>query len=451
MSEPKQSIHGQWSSRLAFILAATGAAVGLGNIWKFPYMAGDYGGSAFVFVYLLCVLVIGIPAMIAEMMIGRRGLQNPINSLQKLATDAGRSKHWRLLGWWGAAILLLVLSFYSVVAGWSLAYLLHAISGDFAGQTPQGINHLWHQLLSNPKHLLYYHGAFMLMTLTVVACGVKAGIERASRIMMPMLLVTLLVLVGYATSTNGFMQALHYLLNPNFAVITPSIVIAAMGHAFFTLAIGAGAMLVYGSYLTPDTQLGKTVVIIALLDAVIALLAGFAIFPLLFSHGLVPQEGPGLMFKVLPIAFAHMQGGTFWASLFFLLLLFAAWTSSISLAEPLVVMLMERCNLARKTASLITGIFAWTLGIFSLLSFNAWQDIHLFGHWTFFSAITDLTTNIMLPIGGLGFTLFAGWFMLKPSMQELGTSNRSFYKTWLFAVRYLAPIGILIILVNALF
>jgi len=223
-----------------------------------------------------------------------------------------------------------------------------------------------------------------------------------------------------------------------------------MGHAFFTLAIGAGAMMVYGAYLPTQTRLGESVIIIAILDVLVAVFAGLAIFPIIFTYHLPPQGGPGLMFQILPIAFGHMEGGQFWGALFFFLLLFAAWTSSLSLAEPLVILLMERLKMKRIQASILVGGIAWTLGIVSLLSFNVWQDVQLFGHWNFFTAITDLATNIMLPIGGLCFSLFVGWKM-GPTLKELGTNHRFLFKIWLLLVRYIAPLGILTILISAFF
>jgi len=442
---------GHWSSRLAFILATTGAAVGLGNIWKFPYMAGDKGGSAFVLVYLICVLLIGLPVMLAEMVIGRLGRQNPVNTLRSLALAARRSLHWELVGWWGALTLLFVLSFYSVVAGWSIAYLIKAWQGAFNNLNASQITQIWHDFLASPLELLLWHSVFMIMTLWVVARGVHNGLEKASRIMMPALFVILIILDGYATSTGHFAEGVKFLFAFDFHKITTEVIISAMGHAFFTLAIGAGAMLVYGSYLDKDVRLGSAVVTIAALDVLVAILAGLAIFPIVFAYNLPLQEGPGLMFEVLPIAFAKMGGGQFFGGLFFLLLLFAAWTSSISLAEPLVVLLSERYLNSRLKASFVVGGVAWTLGIGSVLSFNVWQKKLIFGHWNFFGAITDLSTNILLPIGGLAFAIFAGWLLNKETTAEALSFSKPFlFQLWLIATRYIAPLGIFIILLTAL-
>lgn len=455
MSKPHTTadskIRGQWSSKLSFILATTGAAVGLGNIWKFPYMAGDNGGSAFVMVYLICVVLIGLPVMLSEMIIGRRGRANPVNALKKVALEAKHSKAWGLLGFWGAATLLIVLSFYSVVAGWSLAYIFRALSGEFNGLNAKQISLIWTNFLGDPWQLLVWHGIFMFITLFVVARGVQSGIEKAANIMMPLLFFILIILVGYATGTGGFEQAVHFLFDFNYHKITADVVIAAMGHAFFTLAIGAGCMLVYGSYLKHHIHLGGAVLAIAGLDVLVALLAGLAIFPIIFAHHLTPAGGPGLMFQILPIAFAKMGGGQWFGALFFILLLFAAWTSSLSLAEPLVILLIEKYHKSRLSAAILVGVVAWSMGIVSLLSFNTWQHFKLFGQWNLFTAITDLATNIMLPIGGILFAIFAAWVMPKyMSQQELAFPQQFLYQIWRFLTRFVAPIAILIILIAAL-
>ncbi len=439
-----------WSSRFGFILAATGAAVGLGNIWKFPYMAGGNGGSAFVLIYLLCVLLIGIPVMLAEMIIGRRGQSNAVNALNKLAVEAKRTTHWELVGWLGAITLLLVLSFYSVVAGWSIAYMFKAWLGIFNNLNDMAINLLWNQFLESPWQLMFWHALFMIITMWVVAKGVQSGIEKASEIMMPSLFLILILLDIYSYYQGDFAAGFNFLFAFKLQNISPSCIISAMGHAFFTLAIGAGCMLVYGSYLKRNIKLGGAVITIVILDVLVAILAGLAIFPLVFGHHLTPEGGPGLMFQVLPIAFATMTGGQFFGGLFFVLLLFAAWTSSISIAEPLVILLTERHEYSRLQAAIIVGVAGWLLGLASLLSFNIWKNFKLFHHWTVFGAITDLTTNILLPLGGLGFALFAGWAMKSAVTKKELNTKHSLFKIWLFLVRFIAPLGIILIIINSL-
>ncbi len=436
----------QWSSKWAFILAATGAAVGLGNIWRFPYMAGSHGGSAFVVLYLIFVLILGLPIMIAEILIGRRARKNPVDALITLAKQSKRSKYWGLLGWWGALALLLVLSFYSVVSGWSIAYLIKSISGQFNGLNADQVNHVWHQFLSNPWRLLGWHTLFMALTIGVIIRGVHEGLEKATQFMMPALYLILLALVIYAACVGNFAKAARFLFDFNINTITSSVVIAAMGHAFFTLALGAGAMLTYGAYVPKNVNIAQTVFIVAALDVLVAILAGFAIFPLVFAHHLSPSAGPGLMFVALPIAFADIPGGAFVGGLFFLLLLFAAWTSSINLAEPLVITLQYRLKVKRKTAAVLVGVFAWSIGIGSLLSFNLWKDVKFFHTYTVFDLATNIPTNIILPIGGLGFALFAGWVMKKSATRS--ELNSKLYPAWRFLIRYIAPAGIFIVFIT---
>lgn len=438
-----------WTSKFSFILAATGAAVGLGNIWKFPYMAGNNGGSAFVLIYLLCVIFIGIPLMLAEMLIGRRGQKNPVNSLYKLAIEAKKNPRWALVGWIGALTLVLALSFYSVVSGWSIAYMFRAWLGSFNNLDPIAINTEWQQFLGSPIELMFWHGLFMIMTMWVVERGVKSGLEQASKIMMPGLFLVLIILDFYAYWNGNFSAGFKFLFQFKLDEISPSVVISAMGHAFFTLAVGAGCMLVYGSYLTRDIKLGGAVLTIVFFDVLVAFLAGLAIFPIVFAYNLAPQGGPGLMFQVLPIAFSKMVWGQFFGGLFFVLLVFAAWTSSISIAEPLVILLTERHSFSRLSASVLVGVMGWLLGLVSLLSFNIWQNFKLFNHWTVFDLITDFTTNILLPLGGLGFALFAGWVMSKKTTFEELKIKPFLFNIWLYLIRYIAPIGIILVVVDS--
>lgn len=443
-------IRGLWSSRLAFILATTGAAVGVGNIWKFPYMAGENGGSAFVLVYILAVVFIGLPLMLAEMLIGHRARHNPIDSLRLLAKEANSSTHWSWLGWLNIITLILMLSFYSVISGWSLSYLCRSLLGQLNGLTPTEILSTWQQFLASPWSQIGWHTVFIVLTLWVVERGVQHGLELANRWMMPMLFLVLIILDIYSMQLPGFSQACQFLFELKTYKINSAVIIAAMGHAFFTLAIGAGAMLVYGSYVPRGSKLYAPIMITAILDLAVALFAGLAIFAIVFTIGHNPEGGPGLLFEVLPIAFATMKGGQFIGSLFFLLFIFAAWTSSLSMAEPVVVMLAERYTGSRLKASAMVGSVAWLLGIGSCLSFNLWKDATLFHHWNFFSAITDLVTNILLPTGGLFFAIFAGWVMSKESTQEeLNFPHSWLYFSWRFLVRFIAPIGILLIFINA--
>ena len=445
----KISAQGEWSTRLAFIFAATGSAVGLGNIWKFPYITGENGGGAFVLVYLFCIALIGVPIMMAEILLGRRGRQSPINTMRDLAKEAGAKPYWRWLGWLGVIAGFLILSYYSVIAGWAMAYFVRVSTGLFEGATSDGVSSIFGQFIADPEKLLAWHSLFMIMTMLVVARGVK-GLERAVRFLMPALLVLLLLLVVYAMEQGDFAQALNFLFSADFSKITSESILTAMGHAFFTLSLGMGAIMVYGSYLPSKVSIGSTTLIIALADTAIALLAGLAIFPLVFANGLEPSSGPGLIFQTLPIAFGHMDYGSVFGGLFFLLLVFAAWSSSISLIEPAVAWLVENKNMSRMRACILSGMTTWLLGIGTVLSFNLTADVRLFDK-TFFDLLDYLTANIMLPLGGLCIALFVGWVMSRDdSMAELKMKRPLAYNIWIFLLKYISPTAVLIVFLNVI-
>ena len=448
MSLLRESIHGQWSSRWAFILAATGSAVGLGNIWKFPYIAGENGGGAFVIVYLLCIVAIGVPIMIAEVMIGRHGRQSPINTMRSIAIGEGKSSYWQLLGWSGVLAGFLILSYYSVIAGWGLAYIFRSGSGVFDGVTSDGAASIFNGLVGSPESLIAWHSVFMLMTMMVVSRGVRGGLEKAVRYLMPTLFILLIVLVGYAMNSGAFAQGVKFLFEPDFSKISANSVLIAMGHAFFTLSLGMGAIMVYGSYLPKDTSIAKTAFIVAGADTLVALLAGLAIFPIVFANQLEPGAGPGLIFQTLPIAFGHMPGGAFFGTLFFILLVFAAWTSSISLIEPAVAWLVENKNMSRQRACFWTGLATWFMGLGTVFSFNIWSEVKFLDK-TFFDLIDYLTSNIMLPLGGLAIAIFAGWAMNTTTVRsELAMVNERSFKLWRFLVRYVTPVAVIIVFLN---
>ena len=457
MATERTSIHGQWSNRLAFILAATGSAVGLGNIWKFPYIAGENGGGAFVLVYLGCIGVIGIPIMMAEVMLGRRGRQSPINTMRTLAYEEKVSPAWRWLGWAGVLAGFLILSYYSVIAGWALAYVFRAGSGLFTGLTADGVQSIFSNLVDEPERLLAWHPIVRVMTMIIVGRGVRSGLERAVRLLMPALFVLLLVLVGYAWNTDAFEQGLEFLFTPDFGAITANGVLIAMGHAFFTLSLGMGAIMVYGSYLPDNASIAKTSVTVSLMDTTVALLAGMAIFPIVFANGLEPGAGPGLIFQTLPIAFGHMDGGAFFGMLFFLLLVFAAWTSAISLIEPAVAWLVENHGMSRIYAAALAGMVTWGTGLLTVFSFNLWADFKplgmfaVFEGYTVFDLLDYLTANIMLPLGGLLIAVFAAWQMRRESsVEELAMGDGFLYGLWRALVRYITPVAVIIVFLHAI-
>lgn len=448
MTEIKKSPQGEWSSHYTFILAATGSAVGLGNIWKFPYITGENGGGAFVIVYLLCVGLIGIPIMMAETMLGRRGRHNPVITMERLTKEAGADEHWHYLGWLGILAGLLILSYYSVVAGWASAYVLKAFSGSFFAADAPAIKLIFDDFIASPMQLIFWHTLFMLATMLIVARGINNGLEKSVRLLMPSLFVLLILLVGYAMTTDGYFQGLHFLFSPDFSKLTGNSILIAMGQAFFSLGLGMGAVMVYGAYLPREMSIAKAVVVISAADTVVALLAGIIIFPIAFSNGLQPDSGPGLIFETLPIAFGSMFGGWLFGVLFFVMLVFAALSSSIALIEPAVAWLVESRGLSREKACVWSGLLAWFIGLGSVFSFNSWSNVKIFGH-SLFDLLDYLTSNLMLPIGGFAIAIFAGWIMTQQhSAHELDMPNRASYQIWLFLIKYLAPSALFLVFLH---
>ncbi|MFV1992775.1 MAG: sodium-dependent transporter [Acidiferrobacterales bacterium] len=444
------SIHGEWSSRMAFVLAATGSAVGLGNIWKFPYITGENGGGAFVLVYLISIGLIGVPIMMAEVMLGRRGRLSPINTMRKLAKAGGHSSHWQWLGWAGVFTGFLILSYYSVIAGWALSYTVRAASGEFTGADADTIKNMFTDFISSPLSLLGWHTLFIVMTMVIVSRGVRGGLEKAVKLLMPALFILLILLVGYAINTGAFSRGVEFLFYPDFSRIGWNGILIAMGHAFFTLSLGMGSIMVYGSYLPKNISIAKTTFLIAGADTLVALMAGMVIFPIVFANELHTGSGPGLIFQTLPIAFGNMWGGFFFGTLFFILLVFAAWTSAISLIEPAVAWLVENHNMTRRKASVVAGFVTWFVGIGTVLSFNLAENITLFGK-TFFDLLDYLTANIMLPLGGFVLAIFATWALSKKdSMHELEMGEGFRYSLWFYLVKFVAPIAVLIVFLNVI-
>ena len=449
MAEQNIHPHPQWSSRLAFILASTGAAVGLGNIWKFPYIMGENGGGAFVMVYLACLALVATPIMISEIMLGRRSRLNPIQGMGALARESGVSRQWVWLGWMGSLTGFMILSYYAVIMGWAMAYVSQAATGAFAHATAASVQQLFGTLMADPQRLLIWHTLAMVITTFVVARGVKGGLETATRWMMPMLFALLLLLVGYNIGTPGFHKAMVFMFDPDFAKLTSTSIVVALGHAFFTLSIGMGTIMAYGSYMPANVSIPRATILIVLADTAIALLAGMVIFPIVFSNGLNPGQGPGLVFQTLPVALGGMEWGRLIGVAFFVLLVIAAWTSSISMIEPAVSYLTDRFGVSRLKASIGMGVAAWALGVLSVLSFNVLKDDTLFGK-NFFGLMDFLTSNIMLPLGGMLIAVFAAWQMRRNySREELGL-GAFFWRFWWILTAIVAPVGVIVVLLNGL-
>jgi NSS family neurotransmitter:Na+ symporter len=444
----RDSLHGHWSSRMAFILAVTGSAVGLGNIWKFPYVVGQNGGGAFVLVYLACVALIGLPVMVSEVLMGRRGRRNPIATMALLGAEEGKSQNWRWVGGMGVLAGIFILSFYSVIGGWTLSYVLKSASGMFANATAAEVTAIRDVFTGSWKTVVSFHTVFMVLTIFVVARGVERGLEQAVRFMVPALLVLMVVLLGYSISSGYFGAGLSFMFSADFDKLTWDSVLAAMGHAFFTLSIGMGAVMAYGAYLPKETSILGASATVAIADTTIAILAGLVIFPLVFANGLDPADGPGLVFITLPLAFGQMPGGVFFATMFFVLLSFAAWTSAISLMEPAVAWVVEKFNRTRAQAAVMIGLLIWASGFGTALSFNVLSEFK-FLRGTIFDNLDYLTINIMLPLGGVLIVVFAGWVMCRNSTSnELGSSG-TLFKLWHILSRFVAPIGILFVFLKA--
>ncbi len=450
MAIERVSEHGQWSSRMAFILAASGSAVGLGNIWKFPYLVSENGGGAFVLIYILCVLFIGIPIMIAEVYLGKKGRLNPIASIEYISEKENASKNWRIIGIIGIISGILILSYYSVIGGWTIAYTVRTAFGTMNNIDSQEAFDIFNSLISDPEKLLAWHTIFIIITLFVVCRGVKSGLEKAVLMMMPALFILLIALLLYSIIIGDFFSGIKFMFYPDFSKVTWQTVLVAMGQAFFSLSLGMGALLVYGSYLPSETSIPKTCVIVAFIDTIVAIIAGIVIFPIVISNGLEMDQGPGLVFQTLTIAFGVMPGGQLVGTLFFALLIFAAWTSSISLIEPMVIWMIEKYNVTRLKSSLIAGSLSWLLGIGTIFSFNILAKEKIF-NMTFFEFIDYITSNILLPIGGILIVIYFSWIISKDKVEsELNIKSR-FYK-FIFNIlsKIIAPLAIICIMYNVL-
>jgi len=437
-----------WTGRLGFVLAAAGSAIGLGNIWKFPYITGKNGGGAFVLVYLGCIALVGLPIMMAEFLVGRHGQRDAVGSFESLA---GRGSAWRMAGWSGVAASFILLSFYSVVAGWAFDYVFKSAAGLLVGKSPEGIQVLFGEMVASPAQVVFWQGLFMAATIAIVLGGIRGGIERWSKILMPLLFLLLFLLFVRGMTSPGARAGLEFMFRPDFSKLTPHALLDALGHAFFTLSLGAGTMITYGSYLPPDTDLFNLSLRITLLDTLVALMAGLAIFPVVFAAGLEPGAGPGLVFQTIPIVFSGLPWGSFLACVFFLLFSFAALSSSISMLEVPVAYLIDEKGWNRHRATLLVGLGAFLLGLPSAFSFNLWSDVQPFFGRNFFDFFDLLVSSYMLPIGGLLVALYTGWFWPAAGEErELsGNVDRPWlFPAWHFLVRFVAPAAVTIILLN---
>lgn len=444
-STDSPTVHGIWKSRWVFIMAATGSAVGLGNIWKFPYITGENGGGAFVLVYLACILLVGVPVMTAEIMLGRQGRMSPINTMKKLTGEAGLHGFWNSIGWVGVTGGMLILSYYTVIAGWALHYVVEMASGRLQGVTGSQSAETFSALLADPGKLVFWHSIFMALTMGVVIGGVTRGLGVAVRVMMPILFLLLVILMVFAARKGDFAAGLDFLFSFRADKLSWAGALEALGHCFYSLSLGMGAIMAYGAYMPEKAPIGKTVITIAFFDTLVALMAGMAIFPIVFASGMEPNAGPSLMFQTLPLVFGNMPGGLFFGTLFFILVTIAAWSSSISLIEPAVAWMIESWRVSRVVANLILGGIAWVVGLGTVFSFNLWKDATLGGN-TFFDLMDFFTSSIMLPLTALFIAVFVGW-VLKPEYvtRAIGDRSPAVLRVWHWLLAYVAPAAIAVI------
>lgn len=441
MNAETNNKRGFWASRLGFVLAASGSAIGLGNVWKFPYVVGQNGGGAFVFIYLICIFAVGLPIMLAEFTLGRKTSLNPVGAFKALKPNTP----WVGVGYMGVLAGFLILSFYGVVGGWTLAYIVKSLSQSILEfQSPKDAGQFFRAFTANPTEVLIYHALFMGLCMGVVLRGVHGGIEKACNILMPTLFVILLILMARSLTLPGAVEGVKFYLSPDFSKITPSVILIALGQAFFSLSLGMGAMLTYGSYLSEKENLTSATVYVVLFDTMIALLMGMVIFPAVFSMGLEPAEGPSLVFSVLPAVFSSMPLGAAVSTIFFVLLAIAAVTSGISLLEVVVAYFIDQVGWARKKAVFIVGFIIFALGVPSGLSFGVMSGVK-FMDKTFFEVVNNIASNYLLPLGGMLTAIFVGWkWGVVKAREEIEKHETLFHwaKLWGFLIRFITPVAV---------
>lgn len=436
-----------WSSNLLFLITAIGTEAGIANVWKFSYLAGENGGGLFVALYFLALFVIAIPALMAEMLIGRRGGRSVVGSLSTLVSRDGLSPAWKSFGALACIAVFLILSYYSVICGWMARYFVFGVTGGFAHIDAQGATAAYQSMLANPAQMLFYSGVILAITCVVVANGVNKGIERVAGILTPLRFAILIALLVFSALHADFAAAARFLFVVDWSHLTPAVVVTAMGQAFFSLGIGVGVMMTMGAYMKPEYSIPRAVLTVAVAQGLVALIAGLAIFPLVFGYGLVPTQGPGLMFVTLPVAFGQMPSGSAFGTALFLTLSFAAVTATTVILEALVAVLEEHTRFSRRALTYVTGLLIWLAGMLTVFSFNRWRDMHP----TPFEMLDYLTSNIMMPAGGLMVALIAGWALARPATcAELGLGDGVAYRSWRFLVRYVVPIAVIVIFFSVL-
>lgn len=439
MSKPRA----QFATRIGVIAASVGSAIGLGNIWRFPYEAGQHGGGAFLLIYILFVFAIGVPIICSEFLIGRSSHSNVLGAFQKLERKGSK---WHLISYVGILSSLMILSFYSVVAGWTLEYTIQSVTGGLKDSSPDYLANYFQEFTTQSNRSLMWTIVFLLLNYLIIRKGLKNGIERMSNIMTPLLFVILLVFCVNSLMMPGAADGLKFLFVPDFSKITPKVMLGALGQAFFSLSLGVSTLITYASYFKKDVPLVRSASIIAGLDTLFAIVAGLIIFPALFTYGIEPTEGPKLVFELLPYIFSQTPGGQIWAAAFFFLLFLASITSTISMSEISISFFCEEWKMTREKASMLNTVIAIVFGSLCALSFGAAADWKIFG-MTVFDLFNFTTANLLMPVCGIVFAIFAGWFMDKKLVRSQLTNDETLkvrtYKSIVFSLRYIAPLAIL--------
>jgi len=445
----------QWSSRWGFFLAAIGFSIGLGNIWRFPFVTGENGGSAFLIIYLACALGIGLPLLITELSIGRRGRSSSAGSLVAVAIESSRSSRWGGVGTLAVLCLFLILTYYTVISGWTLDYLVRSASGSLHAISKDESLSAFDELMANPVRLIFWNTVIHILIFLIVKRGVQGGIEKAVKVLMPILFVALFAMVIYGFVSGDMKAAATFLMEPDFSKVNARTVMMAIGQAFFSIGIGMGALIAFGAYLPADYSIPKSAVGIIFADTGVALLAGFAIFPLVFAFGLDPSGGSGLTFVTLPVAFGQMPGGIIFGSIFFILLFAAALSSCIGCGEGVAFWIMEKFDVGRTRAILYTVIAAWIVGLVTIFSLGDWahfyplEFIPAMKGMNIYVAIDFLAANILLLISALFTSVFFGWFVPnKIRLESINVSESGMYHFWLILVRFVIPPILLVVLVK---
>ncbi|MDX1480764.1 MAG: sodium-dependent transporter [Woeseiaceae bacterium] len=444
-----------WTSRPAFLLATIGGAVGLGNLWRFPFITGENGGGGFVLIYLGFVLLLALPELAGEMLLGRRGHKSPINAINDIVRSENASPAWKWIGWGSLLVAFIALTYYPVVAAWSIDYLAMAALDEFSGFDAAASQEAFASRIERWVFQAFLYATFVAAVAWAIARGVNRGIERLSKILMPSLFAMILLLVGYGVVAGDFAGAVEFLFAPDFSAITWRSALIALGQALFSVGVGAGLMITYASYMPREFSVRESATVICLGDTLVALLAGLAIFPIVFANGLDAAEGPGLIFVTLPVAFGNMPGGHFFGTVFFVLLLFAAYTSALGMLEPTISWLEEKFPGRRRQVTWWTGATTWLLGLGSVLSFSRLSGFHPLGfagiELNIFGLADFTVANLILPFNALMIAAFCGWGLSRATAdQELAETSPGWRRYWRITNRYVAPIAIGIVLIDLL-